>query len=142
MNSVTDSQGTIASNIAYGAPEAPKDALERAARQANCDFIWDMPEGFETKSGVLHPHAVSVIFILLPTVGRNSLSGGQRYWFQAAIQKKKIILWTMQAAYRHCKSPSKGASLIVLRRSHFRYHAIIHSYSFEITQRMLQLLMR
>lgn len=53
-------EGTIASNIAYGAPETPKEALERAARQANCDFIWDMREGFETK------------------IGRNSLSGGQR----------------------------------------------------------------
>ena len=57
MNSTADPQGTIASNIAYGAPETPKEALERAARQANCDFIWDMPEGFETKSRVVRSHS-------------------------------------------------------------------------------------
>ncbi|KAF8319504.1 putative ATP-binding cassette transporter [Cantharellus anzutake] len=53
-------EGTIASNIAYGAPDTPRNAIKRAARQANCDFIWDMPARFETK------------------IGRSSLSGGQR----------------------------------------------------------------
>lgn len=43
-------QGTVASNIAYGSPETPREAIERAARQANCDFIWDMKDGFDTKS--------------------------------------------------------------------------------------------
>lgn len=43
-------KGTIASNIAYGASETPREEIERAARQANCDFIWDMKDGFDTKS--------------------------------------------------------------------------------------------
>ncbi|KAF9518913.1 hypothetical protein BS47DRAFT_1325025 [Hydnum rufescens UP504] len=52
--------GTIASNIAYGSPETPREEIERAARQANCEFVWDMPNGLDT------------------TIGRSSLSGGQR----------------------------------------------------------------
>lgn len=42
--------GTIAENIAYGFPDASRKQIERAARDANCDFIWDMPDGFETRS--------------------------------------------------------------------------------------------
>ncbi|KAG8896471.1 ATP-binding cassette permease mdl1, partial [Tulasnella sp. 403] len=52
--------GTIASNIAYGKPEATREEIEEAARQANCEFIWDLPNGFGTE------------------VGRASLSGGQK----------------------------------------------------------------
>jgi len=52
--------GTIASNIAYGTPEVSRADIEHAARQANCEFIWDMPNGFDTQ------------------IGRLSLSGGQR----------------------------------------------------------------
>jgi ABC-type multidrug transport system fused ATPase/permease subunit len=40
--------GTIASNIAYGNPDATREEIEHAARMANCDFIWTMPQGFET----------------------------------------------------------------------------------------------
>jgi ABC-type multidrug transport system fused ATPase/permease subunit len=51
--------GTIAENIAYGFPDATREQIERAARDANCDFIWDMPDGFDTRSrsiGVcIHP---------------------------------------------------------------------------------------
>ena len=56
MNSAADPQGTVASNIAYGAPKTPKEALEREARQANCDFIWGMPERFKTKSRAVRSH--------------------------------------------------------------------------------------
>ncbi|KAG8879983.1 ATP-binding cassette permease mdl1 [Tulasnella sp. 332] len=52
--------GTIRSNIVYGNPEASQAQLEEAARQANCEFIWDLPNGFDTE------------------VGRASLSGGQK----------------------------------------------------------------
>ncbi|KAF8584310.1 hypothetical protein K439DRAFT_1633682 [Ramaria rubella] len=52
--------GTIASNIAYGSPEVTRQEIEDAARQANCDFVWAMPQGFDTE------------------IGRLSLSGGQR----------------------------------------------------------------
>ncbi|KAF8310188.1 hypothetical protein DL93DRAFT_2230451 [Clavulina sp. PMI_390] len=53
-------EGTIASNIAYGKPDTPREEIELAARQANCDFIWDLKDGFDTK------------------ITRTSLSGGQR----------------------------------------------------------------
>ena len=43
-------QGTIASNIAFGYPEATREQIEDAARQANCEFIWGMPKGFDTPS--------------------------------------------------------------------------------------------
>ncbi|CAG7850726.1 ATP-dependent permease MDL1, mitochondrial AltName: Full=ABC transporter mdl1; Flags: Precursor [Serendipita indica DSM 11827] len=52
--------GTIAENIAYDRPDASQAEIEEAARLANCEFVWDFPEKFETK------------------INKNSLSGGQR----------------------------------------------------------------
>jgi len=68
--------GTIASNIAYGSPEASRADIEDAARQANCDFVWAMPHGFDTE------------------IGRLSLSGGQRQRLAIAraLLKKPTIL--------------------------------------------------
>jgi len=42
--------GTIASNIAFGNPDATREQIEEAAREANCEFIWGMPNGFDTES--------------------------------------------------------------------------------------------
>lgn len=42
--------GTIASNIALSNPDATRDEIEEAARQANCEFVWGMPRGFDTES--------------------------------------------------------------------------------------------
>jgi ABC-type multidrug transport system fused ATPase/permease subunit len=42
--------GTIAENIAYDRPDATFAEIEEAAQMANCEFIWEMPEKFETKS--------------------------------------------------------------------------------------------
>lgn len=42
--------GTIHENIAYGSPNATREEVEEAAKQANCDFIWGMPQGFDTPS--------------------------------------------------------------------------------------------
>jgi ATP-binding cassette subfamily B (MDR/TAP) protein 1 len=43
---------TIANNIAYGAPDASRNEIEEAARQANAfDFISSFPEGFDTPVG-------------------------------------------------------------------------------------------
>ncbi|KAG6879133.1 hypothetical protein C0992_004950 [Termitomyces sp. T32_za158] len=68
--------GTIASNIAYGNPEATREQIEDAAREANCEFIWGMPKGFDTE------------------IGRQSLSGGQRQRLAIAraLLKKPAIL--------------------------------------------------
>lgn len=52
--------GTIASNIAFGNSNATREQIETAAREANCEFVWGMPKGFDTE------------------IGRSSLSGGQR----------------------------------------------------------------
>ncbi|KAL7418586.1 ATP-binding cassette permease mdl1 [Cryptotrichosporon argae] len=52
--------GTVHDNIAYGSPDATRADVEDAARAANCDFIWDLPQGFDT------------------IIGKASLSGGQR----------------------------------------------------------------
>lgn len=43
--------GTIAENIAYGRPEAARSEIADAARRANCTFIRDFPDGFETHVG-------------------------------------------------------------------------------------------
>ncbi len=45
-------RGTIAENIAYGKPDATREEIETAARQAYCDhFIRTMPEGYDTIIG-------------------------------------------------------------------------------------------
>ncbi|KAJ8475143.1 hypothetical protein ONZ45_g15713 [Pleurotus djamor] len=68
--------GTIASNIAFGNPTATREQIEQAARDANCEFVWGMPHGFETE------------------IGRMSLSGGQRQRLAIAraLLKKPAIL--------------------------------------------------
>lgn len=43
--------GTIAENIAYGRPLASRTDVVAAARQANCQFISDFPDGLETFVG-------------------------------------------------------------------------------------------
>lgn len=42
--------GTIASNIAYGDESVTREQIEAAAREANCEFVWGMPKGFDTQS--------------------------------------------------------------------------------------------
>jgi len=43
--------GSIADNIAYGRPQASRTEIQRAARQANCQFISDFPDGLDTHVG-------------------------------------------------------------------------------------------
>jgi ABC-type multidrug transport system fused ATPase/permease subunit len=42
--------GTVHENIAYGSPNVTREDVEDAARKANCDFIWSLPNGFDTVS--------------------------------------------------------------------------------------------
>ncbi|MBT3191050.1 MAG: ABC transporter ATP-binding protein [Verrucomicrobia bacterium] len=43
---------TVASNIAYGCPDATQEAIETAARSAHAhDFVLEMPEGYNTMVG-------------------------------------------------------------------------------------------
>lgn len=43
--------GSIAENIAYSEPGAPRSAIVEAARKANCSFVADFPDGLETAVG-------------------------------------------------------------------------------------------
>ena len=47
-------QDTVAGNIAYGFPDASREAIERAAKLAKADeFIHDLPQGYDTDLGNL-----------------------------------------------------------------------------------------
>ncbi|KAH7098295.1 P-loop containing nucleoside triphosphate hydrolase protein [Auriculariales sp. MPI-PUGE-AT-0066] len=68
--------GTIAENIAFGLSNVTREDIEEAARQANCEFIWDMTHGFDTR------------------IGRLSLSGGQRQRLaiaRALVRKPRLL---------------------------------------------------
>ena len=44
--------GTIASNVAYGKPDATREEIEEACKKANIhDFIEQLPQGYETEVG-------------------------------------------------------------------------------------------
>ena len=61
--SVTLFPGSVAENIAYGRPDASREAVTEAARLAEAhDFISDLPQGYDTPIGE----------------GGQKLSGGQR----------------------------------------------------------------
>src|SRR4051812_35961883 len=45
-----DSSGTVHDNISYGLAAATREQVEEAARMANCEFIWNLPQGFDTNS--------------------------------------------------------------------------------------------
>ena len=49
--------------------------MEEAARAANCDFIWSLPQGFDTLSA---SHTLLKSSFTGFVVGKASLSGGQR----------------------------------------------------------------
>ncbi|WWD19462.1 hypothetical protein CI109_103922 [Kwoniella shandongensis] len=69
--------GTVHENIAYGSPDATREDVEDAARAANCDFIWNLPQGFDT------------------LIGKASLSGGQRQRIsiaRALVRNPSILL--------------------------------------------------
>lgn len=56
--------GSVHDNIAYGSPNATRMEVEEAARQANCEFIWDLPQGFDTQSVSFHTFIDSSVLIM------------------------------------------------------------------------------
>jgi hypothetical protein len=63
--------GTIASNIAYANP-ATRAEIEEVAREANCDFVWRLPAGFDTESKCL-VFCFSFLLKTFPTPGSSDL---------------------------------------------------------------------
>jgi hypothetical protein len=71
--------GTIASNIAYGNEGATREEIEAAARQANCEFVWGMPKGFDTESESVFrapPYCIHSIFGLQSEGFRSVVANG------------------------------------------------------------------
>lgn len=60
--------GTIADNISYGMLGVPRSEIEEVARQANCEFIWTMPQGFDTESEYYAVPDIYSLFSLLKLV--------------------------------------------------------------------------
>lgn len=103
---------SVAENIAYGRPDAPRDEIELAARVADADrFIADLPDGYATRVGR----------------GGLSLSGGQRQRIglaRALLMRPDLLI--LDEATNAVDGVSERAIMDLLAdHSHFRTALVI-----------------
>ena len=109
--------GTLAQNIAYGKPTATRSEIITAAKKANCDFIENLPAGFETQVGARG----------------SQMSGGQKQRIaiaRALLKDPDILILDEATSALDAKSEKLvGEALAGLLRGHNTTISIAHRLS-------------
>ncbi|ORX89182.1 ATP-binding cassette sub-family B member 10 [Basidiobolus meristosporus CBS 931.73] len=106
--------GTVGENIAYGKKGATREEIEEAARQANCNFIENFKDGFDTyvgergislSGGQKQRIAIARALLKNPRIlildeATSALDGESEYLVQEALDRLTLNRTTLTIAHR------------------------------------------